>query len=101
MTARGGIAAALVVVGCIVGAARTASAASLDPFRTGARADRGLDPFRVAQALPATPPAEPRKTAPPASTNAPAKACQKDDDCPERNFCQSNVCQKIELSTNL
>src|SRR6266498_1424118 len=106
----GGIAAALVVFGCIVGAARTASAASLDPFRTGARSarsDRGLDPFRVAQALPATPPEEPKKATPATApnTNAPAKpaakACQKDDDCTEGNICQANVCQKIELSTNL
>src|SRR3954470_21845437 len=100
MTARGGIAAALVVVGCIVGAARTASAASLDPFRTGARTDRGLDPFRVAQALPATPPSEPKRATATPAANTPAKACQKDDDCAEGNICQSNVCQKIELSTN-
>ena len=118
MTRVGRTAAALVVFGCIVGAARTASAASLDPFRTGARVDRGLDPFRVAQALPATPPAEPKKATPtpaaPAAAPAPAsnaptstpaqpqaKACQKDDDCPDGNICKSNVCQKIELSTNL
>ena len=46
--------AALVAFGCSSAPARTASAASLDPFRT-ARVDGGLDPFRVAQALPRRP----------------------------------------------
>jgi len=126
MTRAGRIAAALVVLGCIAGAARTASAATtLDPFRAGGKAsgdrERALDPFkRVAQALP-VPPAEepakaeakPAKEATPApttststststSTGTPApKACQKDEDCAEGNICKANVCEKIELSTNL
>jgi hypothetical protein len=134
MTRARGITAAvaLIALAFIVGAAGTARAATLDPFRAGsARADkteRALDPFRrVAQALPATPPeaeAKPQPqpapakkpaaapAAPPASTStatttpaanpAPAaKACQRDEDCGEGNICQRNVCQPIELSTNL
>jgi hypothetical protein len=129
MTRARRIAAALAVFGCIAGAAGTSRAASLDPFRNGARSDRALDPFRVAQAMPIPPSEEPAKakpaetkptpstptaptntSTPPSNTNsntstaAPvsaAKACQKDEDCPEGNYCQANVCQKIELSTNL
>ncbi|HXU02253.1 MAG TPA: EB domain-containing protein, partial [Polyangia bacterium] len=111
------IAAALVVVGCIAGTARTAVGGTYDPFRTAGKADggeRALDPFRrVAQALPVPPAEEPAKTTPPVKAETPtktpasapatpaAKSCQKDEDCPEGNICQSNVCQKIELSTNL
>ena len=29
------------------------------------------------------------------------KACQRDEDCREGNICKTNVCQAIELSTNL
>jgi hypothetical protein len=128
MTRIARIAAALFVFGSIAGAARTAAAATLDPFRAGgARVgkDRGaaLDPFRVAQALPAVPPEpEPPKAKPapapaatpastptsaparapaPAPASAAAKSCQRDEDCGEGNICQANACQPIELSTNL
>jgi hypothetical protein len=105
------VAAALLVFGCIAAAGGTARAASLDPFRAGGAkadgADKALDPFRrLAQALPAqpeeTPKAQPASKGQKATAAAPApKACQKDEDCPEGNICQANVCQKIELSTNL
>ena len=36
-----------------------------------------------------------------AAAAPPAKACQRDEDCPEGNICQASVCQRIELSTNL
>jgi len=79
MTRAGRIAAALVVLGCIAGAARTASAATtLDPFRAGGKAsgdrERALDPFkRVAQALPVPPAEEPAKAeAKPAKEATPA-----------------------------
>src|SRR5262249_41837440 len=102
------IAAALIAIACIAGAAGTARAATLNPFRKAAAdtsgAGRSLDPFRVAQALPATPPedekpapakAAPAKTAP---AQAPtARACQRDEDCGEGNICQANVCKAIEL----
>ena len=93
--------AALFVIGCIAIAARTASAATLDPFRTGGsnpvsdKRSGALDPFRVAQALPnpaaaetpkpakpvapaakpVAPAAKPAASAPaPASTSTPAAA---------------------------
>ena len=125
MTRSRGITSALIALACIAGAAGTARASALDPFRAAGRgpdgAGRALDPFRrVAQALPAVPAepaqrqddekapppqAKPTAPAPAASTPAPAAppkiACQRDEDCPEGNICQANACKAIELSTNL
>src|SRR5262245_34989599 len=117
----GRTAAALFVFGCIAGAAGTARAATLDPFRTAAKGDRSLDPFRVAQALPLPPQEEKQKpapaaqpqpaTKPPTATPTPsstppaaapaAKACQRDEDCNEGSICKASTCQPIELTTNL
>jgi hypothetical protein len=114
MTRLARIGAALIALGSIAGAARTAGAATLDPFRAGpTKADKALDPFRVAQAGTAASPPKPTTTPAAASTSAPTpapapapakppeKACQKDEDCSEGNICQANVCKAIELSTNL
>src|SRR5215468_3377512 len=116
MMGRGrGIAAALIALACMAGAARTARAATLNPFRAGAgdSGARAMDPFRrVAQALPGPPldeekpkPAEKKQTSTSASAAAAAaaaaKSCQRDEDCGEGNICQRNVCKAIELSTNL
>ena len=113
------IAAALSRLACIAGAARTASAATLDPFRTGGAEPR---PARVARSVPASrrrcPCRRCRRSRRPGEAGAeraddaePAadaqrrrrapKACQKDEDCADGNICQANVCQAIELSTNL
>jgi hypothetical protein len=106
MIRSGRIAAALIALACIAGAARTAGASTLDPFRAGGprpdRAERALDPFRVAQALPAEEAPAPKKGAStPAPASASAKSCQRDEDCGEGNICQANACKPIELSTNL
>ena len=121
MTRVARIAAALFVFGCIAGAARTASAATLDPFRTAGGSNPG--PARRSRSVPAgAGVAEPgggeaaragrrprrqsrRRPRPrrPSSSRRrrAAKACQKDEDCGEGNICKDNVCQAIELSTNL
>src|SRR3954453_15803669 len=103
MTRTGRIAAALIALACIAGGARTArgAAATLDPFRgvgpRGDKAERALDPFRIAQALanPAAADEAPKpktvaKPAPaptPTSASASAKSCQRDEDCPDGNIC--------------
>src|SRR5262245_13456903 len=66
------IAAALFVFGCIAAAASTARAATLDPFRSAAKGDRALDPFRVAQALPLPPVKEEKPKAQPPAKPQPA-----------------------------
>jgi len=118
MTRLRGITAALIALACIAGAAGTARASTMDPFRAaGHGAGKALDPFRqVAQALPGPPLEEEKPKAAPAkaqpapststATAAPpsepaAKSCQRDEDCPEGNICQANACKAIELSTNL
>jgi hypothetical protein len=115
MTHLGRIAAALFVVGCIAGAAGTARAATLDPFRAAdlGKGDRALDPFRIAQALPAPMPdpeeAKPKPRPKPSSTTAPnaatptsatALSCQRDDECGEGKICKDGACEAIDLSTN-
>ena len=96
MRIRATIVAALIALGCIAGAARTAGAATLNPFR-GRRAARRaeLDPFRGRagtrprcrrierpearrRGRAATPALVPRHRRRPA-----AKACQRDEDCSE------------------
>ncbi len=60
-----------------------------------------LNPFRVV--ADATPPAS--TPAPPSAASTPAapaaQACHKDDDCPGESFCQANVCQAIQVRTNV
>ena len=68
------------------------------PDGAGAVAAVRPAPTRARRAAP--PPRRPRL--PPATpAAAPAKACQKDDDCPRGNICAANVCQQPEPSTNI
>ncbi len=108
---------------CVAGTAR---AGALDPFaHPPARGgSTRLDPFRriAADDLPAAPapaaatPAEPAPVAATPATPAPAPAtpatpaapaapaaqsCQRDEDCVGENICQANVCQPIQLRTNI
>ncbi len=102
------------------GATRAEAAVSLDPFRrAGAPTSLDLDPFRLSgqgQASPASPlrvadgDAVPASSgdgasAPPsvpATPSAPAaKSCRRDEDCGGENICQANVCQPIQIRTNI
>ena len=116
MTRAPRIAAALFGFACafVVVVARPAAAATMDPFRPtseSAAASRSksarspLLPFRTAQA-PSLPdqPAEAAPAPTPAPVASPpkapaAKACQKDDDCPEGNICAANVCRASTIVT--
>jgi len=63
---------------------------SLDPFRKVA--DKLADATKVADNAPAAPA--------PAAAPA-AHSCQRDEDCTGENICESNVCQPIQLRTNV
>src|SRR5262245_56218453 len=94
----------LLVLAAVLGFAESrATAAGLDPFRpAGATAPSGLNPFRVAQAEPAPPaPAQTAPAQPARKKRAAPKACQVDEDCPAENICENQVCQRIQLSTNI
>jgi hypothetical protein len=73
----------------------------LNPFRTAAApaARVKLDPFR-AVADSATPPAGGAATTPGPPAPA-AKSCQRDEDCGGENICQANLCQAIQVRTNV
>ena len=77
------------------------------PLATGARVDRGADaagprlavPRDAARGAPSPNRRRPQRR-PPRPRPRPrrrAAGCQQDEDCPDGNICQSNVCQPIEL----
>jgi hypothetical protein len=81
----------------LVCAAATARAGTLDPFGHASAKPLRLDPFRELAANDAAP--APAAAAP---TTAPApQSCQRDEDCSGENICQANVCQPIQLRTNV
>ncbi len=95
--------ASLVVLVCLAGTAR---AGTLDPFgRTAGRTVR-LDPFRkVAAAANDPAPGASATTTGSSAPEAPAtlapQSCHRDEDCSGDNICQANVCQPIQLRTNV
>jgi len=91
------LAAALALV-CVASAAR---AGMLDPFAPARRLS--LDPFRkVADKLADATKVADNAPAAPAPAAAPAAhSCQRDEDCTGENICESNVCQPIQLRTNV
>jgi hypothetical protein len=88
--------ASLVVLVCVAGRAR---AGALDPFGHSPGPTLRLDPFRKLAADAATTPAPVTTTA--ASATPAPRSCQRDEDCTGDNICQSNVCQPIQLRTNV
>jgi hypothetical protein len=95
-------------VAWVSGATPARAARSLDPFRGvgGATASSPLNPFRLADQDP-VPAADPTPATPaaPAAASVPAapaaKSCQRDEDCGGENICQANVCQAIQVRTNI
>ncbi|HXT97863.1 MAG TPA: hypothetical protein VN853_16300 [Polyangia bacterium] len=88
----------LLTLSAVVCAAATAEAVTLDPFTPAAGPRAGhLDPFRkVADNAPA-----PTATATPTPASPAPRTCQRDEDCLGENICQANVCQPIQLRTNI
>jgi hypothetical protein len=97
-------------VAWVSGATPARAAVSLDPFRSpDAPAAFRLSPFRLADGAPAARDAGAATTAP-APANAPAaappqgpapKSCRRDEDCGGENICQANLCQPIQIRTNI
>jgi hypothetical protein len=97
---------ALAVLGAawVLGAAPARAAVSLDPFRSElAPAAPSLSPFRLADGEPAatTGNAPAPSAAPPAAAPPAARRCQRDEDCGGENICQANLCQPIQIRTNV
>ncbi len=85
----------------LVCVASPARAGSLDPFaRVGAATPR-LDPFRKLGDGKLADNAAPPTPAPAAPAAPPPQSCQRDEECTGENICESNVCQPIQLRTNV
>ncbi len=94
-------------VAWISGGAPLRAAVSLDPFPSaGAQVASSLNPLRLADGEPVAPRTGIAPTAPTAPATTPAtataaKTCRRDEDCGGENICQANLCQAIQIRTNV
>jgi hypothetical protein len=95
-------------VAWVSGATPARAGVSLDPFRSaGAPSASTLNPFRLADQDPVPAVGTPATggTGAPATGGAPAapaaRSCRRDEDCGGENICQANLCQAIQVRTNI